>query len=256
MRSVEELLGRMLGPSIAHACALPGAVPFSSLAAVEAASVARAAPSRRREMAAGRAAARAALARLGIDHAVVPRSPCGAPVWPDEVAGSITHTRTLALAVVTRDPSIASIGVDAEPDAPLDEELWPALMTAAELARVRALSPAMASARVRSLFCAKEAAYKCQYPVTGLMLDFEDLEIQLIEGGETVRFDAIFQRNVPPFRRGDRIPGRIGRAGGYVVATAVMCRRDREEVEDPSARPRARVMTFDHHRERVFGREG
>src|SRR4051794_10899097 len=62
--------------------------------------VEKAAPKRRREFALGRACARAALKGLGHGDAVIGKSANGAPIWPDGIIGSITHTASYAAALV------------------------------------------------------------------------------------------------------------------------------------------------------------
>ena len=212
----------MLGAAAASACCVPGAASPAALHPLERAGLEHAVPRRLLQLAAGRAAARAALAELGLAGAVIPRGRDGAPVWPCGWAGSIAHTEALAIAVAARARLFAGLGVDLEPDAPLDAELVASIATPAELHRLHALAPANAGEHARALFCAKEAAYKCQYPMTGLLLDFGDLEIQPVESEPPLtrdkEFTAIFQRDVPPFRCGDGLRGHVGRAEGHVVA--------------------------------------
>src|SRR5215471_21275329 len=57
----------------------------------EAAAIATAGPGRRAEFAAGRAVARAALARLGAPAGPVLPGRAGEPRWPGGVVGGITH---------------------------------------------------------------------------------------------------------------------------------------------------------------------
>jgi 4'-phosphopantetheinyl transferase EntD len=57
----------------------------------EEAAMARAAGERRREFAAARGCARAALARLGMQPAPIVPDRTGAPRWPSNAVGSITH---------------------------------------------------------------------------------------------------------------------------------------------------------------------
>ncbi|HEX2760306.1 MAG TPA: hypothetical protein VHM27_07320, partial [Rhizomicrobium sp.] len=76
--------------------------------------VEKAAPKRRREFALGRACARAALEKLGHGGAVIGRGSNGAPLWPQGITGSITHTRDYAAAVVGEARHFSGIGVDAE----------------------------------------------------------------------------------------------------------------------------------------------
>lgn len=230
---VRALLSELLDPKVAFALRVPGEVPLEALRPIEAEAVVHAVEPRRLEMAAGRDAAREALARLGIAGATLPVGRGGAPEWPEGVVGSLTHTRTLCIAAVARRSALGAIGLDAEPDEPLDEALFEIIATEPELAELARLGRAEAGARARATFCAKEAAYKCQFSLTAELLDFGDLRIEWPDRATRARgaraFDAIYQRDALPFRAGDRVGGLVGRAGGHVIAVA--------EVEASRRRP-------------------
>src|SRR6185295_10925222 len=83
----------------------------------------RAVEKRRREFRTGRACARAALAKLGVEARAIPSGPKGAPQWPAGIAGSITHCDGYRACAVAHQADLVSIGIDAEPDAPLPEGL-------------------------------------------------------------------------------------------------------------------------------------
>jgi 4'-phosphopantetheinyl transferase EntD len=221
MTRSREAWALLLGPNVELAIRRPGHVPLERLCEVELEAIANAVPKRRLEMAAGRDAAREALARLGVLPAAIPSAAGGAPRWPEGFVGSITHTNTLCAAVVARDTDVVAIGLDAEPAGPLERELWAEILTEDELAVLTLLDAETAAARARWTFCAKEAAYKCQYPLSGLLLDFGDLEIRWTdESGERIEFTAHYRRDAPPFRRGDRIPGVLAHIDDHVVAVA------------------------------------
>lgn len=205
----QAALEALLGPGVRFATRAVGAVDAGALFPEEAEGVARAVDARRLEHAAGRAAARAALRELGLTPGAIRKGAGGAPEWPAGVVGSITHTREWALAVVARGADVGGLGVDAEPDAPIEPSLWPSISTEAERAT---LDPIAA----RRLFCAKEAAYKCQYPRSGTLLEFQDLELSW--RGDA--FEARFTRAVRPFACGDVVSGRIARVGARWVAAA------------------------------------
>jgi 4'-phosphopantetheinyl transferase EntD len=71
---------------------------------------------RRRQIAwiGGRLCAERSLQLLGLLSHSVPRGPGGEPIWPQGVAGSITHTELSAHAVVVRRTDGAGIGIDSE----------------------------------------------------------------------------------------------------------------------------------------------
>jgi 4'-phosphopantetheinyl transferase EntD len=141
------------------------------------------------EFAAGRLCARRALAELGIGdfplRAGADRSPC----WPPTVVGSISHTLGFCGAVVGERRRFVSLGLDIEAAQDLKQELWPRVCTDAELRWIASLpAPSQASAATL-VFCAKEAFYKCQYPVTGERLSFDDVHVEIRDSDGAHRSD-------------------------------------------------------------------
>jgi len=150
----------------------------------EAAAVASAVPSRQREFATGRAVARQALATLGVAPVPLARGPGGEPGWPAGVVGSITHCAGYRGAVVAPATRAASVGIDAEPDAPLPAGVLDLVSLPAERAALASLSGV---AWDRLLFCAKEAVYKAWYPLAARWLGFEEAEVTVAAGTFTAR---------------------------------------------------------------------
>ncbi|MDO9526794.1 MAG: 4'-phosphopantetheinyl transferase superfamily protein [Gemmobacter sp.] len=180
----------------------------------EAPAVAGAVAARRAEFAAGRAAARDALMALGLPPAAIPMGEDRAPCWPRGTSGSITHTGILAVAVVAPARQCAALGIDAEPDEPLPDDLLDIICTASER---RWLSTQSNPARwARLIFSAKEAAYKCQFPASRTIFGFECLTItpELATG----RLVARFATPVHPFAKGDVLHGRFGIGAGLILA--------------------------------------
>jgi 4'-phosphopantetheinyl transferase EntD len=126
----------------------------------EEALVATAGPKRRREFALGRACARAALAALGHDAVGIGRRENGAPLWPDGVVGSITHTSGYAAALVAKAEHFSGVGLDAERVGGVTSNLWPRLFDAAERDYLESLDEAERKLAATLFFCAKEAGYK------------------------------------------------------------------------------------------------
>lgn len=180
----------------------------ASLLPGETAAVAGAVPARRAEFAAGRAAARRALAGLGLPPVAVPSGPDRAPCWPEGVGGSIAHAGGIAVAAARLGPPL---GLDLEENAPLEPDLWPAICSSDELA---ALPAGETGVWVRHVFAAKEAVYKMQYPLTGRLFGFELLEVALHAGG----FAARLRERVGPFAEGRVFVGRLALAGSFVLA--------------------------------------
>jgi 4'-phosphopantetheinyl transferase EntD len=130
------------------------------LPALEEALVEKAAPKRRREFALGRACARSALEKLGHGGAVIGRSANGAPLWPDGIIGSITHTQGYAAVLVGETRRFSGIGVDAERVGGVTQDLWPRLFDDAERDHLMRLGESDQLIIATLFFSAKEACYK------------------------------------------------------------------------------------------------
>jgi 4'-phosphopantetheinyl transferase EntD len=164
--------------------------------------------SRRREFAAGRIAASQALATLGITSDV-PMGQDRAPIWPSGICGSITHTRTIALAVVLR---AGTVGIDLEPDGVVTPDLWADILLPQERA-LASENPALAT----RIFCAKEAVFKAQFPLTSAMFGFD--RILITPQGPT--FTARFLADTGPISAGTIWHGPLINTAGHTLA---LCR--------------------------------
>jgi 4'-phosphopantetheinyl transferase EntD len=151
----------------------------ATLSAGEAGHLGRAQPKRAREFAAGRQCARQALERLGLTGWDLAVQPDRSPAWPEEFVGSISHTTGFCGAAVGRRHEFRSIGLDVEVGRRVTPDLYPQFLTLVEQAKITTMSPAMADGLATLIFSAKEAFYKCQYPLTSEWLDFADIEVDL-----------------------------------------------------------------------------
>ena len=146
-------------------------------------SLGRAVRKRRLEFIAGRACAREALARLGAPVVAIPSGPQGEPLWPPGLVGSITHCLGYRACAVARSDAVMSVGIDAEPNAPLPDGVLEAVARGRELELVRGSPSATDHARdvdvSRLLFSAKEAIYKAWFPLARRWLGFEDVELSV-----------------------------------------------------------------------------
>jgi 4'-phosphopantetheinyl transferase EntD len=143
--------------------------------------VARAAPKRRRDFALGRACARVALAGLGHGDAAIGMGEGGAPLWPQGILGSITHTSFYAAALAADARLFSGIGVDAERVGGVTQDLWPRLFDAAERDHLMELDGASRAILATMIFSAKEASYKA-WMMKGA-LAFRDIHVAPDEGG-------------------------------------------------------------------------
>lgn len=156
-------------------CAIEEAVPQlydAELFPEERVQLANAVEKRRAEFGTARVCARRALARLGFEPMPLVPNKDRSPVWPAGVVGSITHTRGYCAVVVALNSVLVSLGVDAEQDKALTPDLIEMICTPAERVGLLERDAVL-------YFAAKEAFYKCQYPLTQQYLGFQDVELDL-----------------------------------------------------------------------------
>ena len=149
----------------------------------EEASLGAAVDKRRREFVTGRACARQALERLGFGPVPIASGEHGEPIWPQGVVGSITHCAGYRACAVAPASEVWSLGIDAEPNEPLGEQIFDAISSARERRRLAGLGGEVALDRV--LFCAKEAIYKTWFPLMRTMLDFDEVDMLIDVGART-----------------------------------------------------------------------
>jgi len=130
---------------------------------------------RRREFTAGRVCARRALARLGFYDRPVMVAPNRAPIWPDGIVGSITHTEGFCAAAVAQRGDVVAVGIDAERHRPMPTEIHQLVCQDVELEWCKHESRDVDWPTV--LFCAKEAVYKAWSSMVGSWLDFHDVYV-------------------------------------------------------------------------------
>jgi 4'-phosphopantetheinyl transferase EntD len=172
----------------------------------EAQDVARAVPKRIAEFAAGRACARAALAELGVHEFALRAAPDRQPLWPEGFVGSITHTAGFCAAAVAPRASMLAVGLDTEIVGAPTQDIWSTISRSEELAWVQSLSAGERPAAVTLLFAAKEALYKCQYPLVGEWLDFHDLRVEAGGWGESTGTFAVSATRSIRFTRRVTLP--------------------------------------------------
>jgi 4'-phosphopantetheinyl transferase EntD len=155
----------------------------------EEAVVARAVDKRRREFTTGRSCARLALSRLGIPPGPILCGARGEPQWPPGITGAITHCAGYRAAAVARTTTLHSLGIDAEPHAPLPDAVLDAVARPEECTHVRRLAAADPGVHWdRLVFSAKESIYKAWFPLARRWLGFEDVTMSIDPDRAT--FDA------------------------------------------------------------------
>lgn len=187
--------------------------PQPGLMAEEASAVATAIPKRQKEFAAGRAAARKAMQALGGAPQPILKGADRAPIWPQGWQGSISHKNTLCVAGATQRPM--TLGIDVEEAIPLNEGLIATICDPTELSGAFLQDHPMLAKRI---FCAKEAAYKAQYPVSEMLFGFDHMHVTF--NADT--FTATFRKPAAPFAIGDRLQGHQIEVAGHLVSVVTI----------------------------------
>jgi 4'-phosphopantetheinyl transferase EntD len=160
----------------------------------EAAHLGRAVSKRMQEFAAGRLCARRVLAEFGVRCFPVRAAEDRQPLWPAPLVGSITHTDGFCAAVAADKSRIAAVGMDTEVAASVKAELWPGICTHAEITWLQSLPQSRQVAAATLIFTAKEAFYKCQYPLARERLGFQDATVE-VAGWGALRGDFMIHAN-------------------------------------------------------------
>ena len=183
-------------------------------------------PGRQASFAAGRVALRAALVAVAADPGEAARlsgmpylpDPHGAPTLPPGVLASISHKRTLAVALAAPaepDGAPAAVGVDLEEDRPPRVDISRRVLTDGERARLSALPPPDRDRGLIAHFALKEAFYKAVNGFGLAHVSFHNVEVTGISADGTARFAGplLLEQQLS-------INGWIGNPiGGYVVAS-------------------------------------
>jgi len=136
----------------------------------------------RRASGAARIVARELMLGLGKTQQALPKTTSGMPIWPDGIVGSLAHESKIAVAAIAKQRDYLSLGIDIEPAEALDPSLLDLVATAKERQKI---SDEPCGGRL--LFSIKEAVYKAVYPLDGIFLDHQDVEVCLVAQTAVVR---------------------------------------------------------------------
>lgn len=122
------------------------------------------------------------------------------------------------MAVAALSESVMGLGLDVETVTPLDDRLIRTICTERERQWLQQQDAPGLLAKL--IFSAKEAAYKCQYPLSRRLFGFDGMELELDLAA--ARFNAVFTADQSPFQRGFTLPGRWATGTGIVVTLATL----------------------------------
>jgi 4'-phosphopantetheinyl transferase EntD len=173
--------------------------------------VRRAVPKRQREYACTRRLARRAFQQLGRAPAALLNDDARAPIWPQGLLGSVTHTASWCAVAVARSQELAALGIDVEAATPLARELIDRICLPGELARLDAFGSERLGLLAKAVFSAKESFYKALFPRAREFLEFGSVSLELEPRGSR-RFEwwATLERPWGDLAAGSRIgPGQL-----------------------------------------------
>lgn len=186
---------------------------------IEALSVRGAIERRVREFTAGRTCARTALKRLGFEDPVIPVGKRRQPVWPQGITGSISHASGYCLAAVSPRTRISGLGIDIEQASALSGSLIDLVCTPDEKQRF-ACSDGSVGLLAKIAFSAKEAVFKCLFPVYGEELEFHDVSLDLaLHDGRFIAHVSRFSLNADSDLE---VHGRFTCTSRLVISAAVL----------------------------------
>ncbi|MEZ4281077.1 MAG: 4'-phosphopantetheinyl transferase superfamily protein [Myxococcota bacterium] len=209
----DSFLSPLFDAAVARAIA-PVEDAMGELPPEEAALVARAVESRRREFSTGRRLARRLIADRGIGPGPILRDDDRVPIWPAGIAGSISHSRAFAVVAVCDAASCFGVGIDVEPDEPVKDGIERHVCTPAEREWLDGIDADEAGRgrRVKLVFSAKEAVYKAFYPRVRVFWGFHDVMLELDEEG------GRFRASLPASAGRRHVEGRFVRGHGTIVS--------------------------------------
>lgn len=143
------------------------------------ASIQRSVAKRQTEFLAGRLCAREAMRRLDGRQHVPLIGDDRAPVWPQDLCGSITHSTGWAAAIVANKQHWRGLGMDVEQVMSSERatRLAGEILTTPELQRMAAGPEQQIALLVTLTFSLKEALFKALYPLVLKRFYFEDAEL-------------------------------------------------------------------------------
>jgi enterobactin synthetase component D len=178
-------------------------------------------PSRRLHYAAGRYCARRALEALDppIPESSVGRGEAGEPLWPAGIVGSITHSGAFVSAAAARAKDARGVGIDTQELVTTERMtlVMPTVLLASEAQRATAsaLGPGVWTTIA---FCAKEALFKCLYPLAGVRFYYTAAEVTSIDTDSRTFRITLTEAVGPEFDAGMAIDGRFELSREYVHA--------------------------------------
>ena len=172
-------------------------------------------PRRMADFVLGRYCAVQALRGIGVGRHTIPPGEGRAPEWPPSIVGAISHTDGVAGALVAHRDAYLGIGLDLERLQPIGH-LAEQICTAQEHAAATAAD--VPAEHLNVLFGAKEALYKCIWPLVRRFVAFDEVGLTLDFASRT--FAVAANRTGDP--RVGQVRGRWRIGFGIVAVSAIL----------------------------------
>jgi 4'-phosphopantetheinyl transferase EntD len=111
----------------------------------------------------------------------------GMPLLPDHIAASVSHSKNLCGAIAGHKDQYLSLGLDIETCDRVHKGMWRLLFTKYEIDFLNGLDEEQQRLLSTVFFSLKEAFYKLQFPLTGIYLDFPEVEIYGVDNGYHIK---------------------------------------------------------------------
>jgi len=197
-------------------------------------------PKRRVQFRAGRYCATKAMGALGASYAgqLVARAANGAPLWPEGLVGSITHTDHFASAAVAPGADAAALGIDTERmmTEPRARNVGRVIAWPSEVGHARAAGLSHLEA-MTLVFSAKESIFKCLHGLVGCYFDFHDVRIVEVDGQERTFVARLVKTLSASFPAHTLLRGTFDVEGAWMHTGIALPARGETAVSDQSTDP-------------------
>lgn len=143
------------------------------------------APTRHPTWVSGRVALRLAARHLGISAPAFLPNRRGAPEMPRGLVGSISHTRSMAVALIAEDTGW-TVGIDIERRALGRQDISRHVLTESEQAEIAHLTSAQRGESIMVRFSLKESIYKAIDPFLQRYVGFREAQVSLLDDGQAL----------------------------------------------------------------------
>lgn len=133
---------------------------------------------RKKEFSAGRIGIKKSLNKLGIKNFPILQDKNKLPIFPENIYGSISHTKNICITAISNNKLFNSIGIDIELNYRLKEKLWNKVLTNEEITWLTKnnFSKSNQLFWATTIFSIKESFFKLQYPITLTFINFKNIQ--------------------------------------------------------------------------------